>query len=800
MLETAKELGVDPNDPFQNIEGGARYLRQNLDKYEGNYAKAIASYNAGPNHPAIVKGDSRFLPEETQSYLGKFRDFVMSSAHADESPSEQVTVLGPADEQLTVLGPADDPIPRSTTGATGSWADKPASSEKVGMDQTAIDKAAQGLTFGFGDEILGGVLGGIDAAFTPWEGDEKLSIKERYNKYYKSYRDAQRARLEAEQNQHPVVSTVAEIAGSAAGGTGLAKVAPKVFAVGSDAGYLRNIASAVKAGAAQGALYGAGESKAEDIDGVIADALSSGSSSALFGGGMAATLGPAVKIGGKAVDSIREYTKFKPQIEKNIATAQKLGIPYAPVDALPSLHKPGVTLENIPFSPMTAYREAQQQAWQKAMGLTDEASQFADDFKLGERIETPGQSIKNEFNKLLKARKKVANENYGTLGDMLDLSKAANPGSDIVNLKWTAATAKKLFDEHQDIFSGLNQDTLKRQLQILVTGLDDNKAQLSFDQVQKLRSNLTDAISTAYRSGKGDNAVRVLGEIKRVLDDVDIESWGNLHKSPAVRDQFKTAVSQWRHEVKAPYNKDNPNGGSLLHKITRDKISDDDVMKSIVKKNNPTTVEHAMENVTPEGRDMIQRQFLQDTIDDAYGYHGVSNSEFFSPQKFSSGILNNDKKGQSVLDRLFGNYHQRPDSGGLNLSPMFTGNLNGRAQELRDVAELARSTARSGQYLENPPTGVRLQNHISGVSGLGLGGAIGTAVGGPVGTAVGAGLGFLTQHQIAKIMSNPDTFKMLGRVAKMVPGPERDELIKQMMFSAGLATTREWNENQKEGK
>jgi soluble lytic murein transglycosylase-like protein len=49
MPETAQELGVaDPFDAAQNIDAGAKYLKDLIDKYKGDVAQALGAYNAGP--------------------------------------------------------------------------------------------------------------------------------------------------------------------------------------------------------------------------------------------------------------------------------------------------------------------------------------------------------------------------------------------------------------------------------------------------------------------------------------------------------------------------------------------------------------------------------------------------------------------------------------------------------------------------------------------------------------------------------------------------------------------------------
>ena len=50
MPDTATQLGVkDPFDPKQNIDAGAKYLKELITRYSGNLAVALGAYNAGPD-------------------------------------------------------------------------------------------------------------------------------------------------------------------------------------------------------------------------------------------------------------------------------------------------------------------------------------------------------------------------------------------------------------------------------------------------------------------------------------------------------------------------------------------------------------------------------------------------------------------------------------------------------------------------------------------------------------------------------------------------------------------------------
>jgi soluble lytic murein transglycosylase-like protein len=75
MPGTAASLGVtDVHDPAQSIDGGAHYLKMQLDRFGGDYSKALAAYNAGPGAVQRYNGVPPYA--ETQNYVKNVLSFA----------------------------------------------------------------------------------------------------------------------------------------------------------------------------------------------------------------------------------------------------------------------------------------------------------------------------------------------------------------------------------------------------------------------------------------------------------------------------------------------------------------------------------------------------------------------------------------------------------------------------------------------------------------------------------------------------------------------------------------------------
>jgi soluble lytic murein transglycosylase-like protein len=85
MPDTAGQLGVeDAFDPKQNIDGGARFLKQLLDKYKGDLPLALGAYNAGPS-TVDQTGKVPDIPE-TRDYVAAILKKMLAAPPSEPKP------------------------------------------------------------------------------------------------------------------------------------------------------------------------------------------------------------------------------------------------------------------------------------------------------------------------------------------------------------------------------------------------------------------------------------------------------------------------------------------------------------------------------------------------------------------------------------------------------------------------------------------------------------------------------------------------------------------------------------------
>ncbi len=81
--KTALELGVEkPFDIYENIDGGTKYLKKMLNKYNNNVEKALAAYNAGPQAVDLAKGVPDI--EETKNYVMQIKNILIKNFNFNE--------------------------------------------------------------------------------------------------------------------------------------------------------------------------------------------------------------------------------------------------------------------------------------------------------------------------------------------------------------------------------------------------------------------------------------------------------------------------------------------------------------------------------------------------------------------------------------------------------------------------------------------------------------------------------------------------------------------------------------------
>ena len=134
MPGTALDMGVMRIDPMQNLEGGAKYMRMLLDRYNGDYPKALAAYNAGMGNVDKYGGIPPF--KETQNYVSAI--FGTQSGNTQQG-GPAVDQYAQQPQQKGILSYLTDPEKRAKLGLVLSSL---ASTPNAGVQQMLTNKIA----------------------------------------------------------------------------------------------------------------------------------------------------------------------------------------------------------------------------------------------------------------------------------------------------------------------------------------------------------------------------------------------------------------------------------------------------------------------------------------------------------------------------------------------------------------------------------------------------------------------------------------------------------------------------------
>jgi soluble lytic murein transglycosylase-like protein len=114
MPGTASELGVnDSFDPQANVEGGSRYLRELLERYNFDLVKALAAYNAGPERVEQYQGVPPF--RETRAYVARIvHDYNLKKTAQEKEAKQKQASAKPSSHAQKAAKPAATDSPAAS--------------------------------------------------------------------------------------------------------------------------------------------------------------------------------------------------------------------------------------------------------------------------------------------------------------------------------------------------------------------------------------------------------------------------------------------------------------------------------------------------------------------------------------------------------------------------------------------------------------------------------------------------------------------------------------------------------------
>ena len=191
MPNTAKGLKIDPYNVDQNIDGGVRYLKENLDRFGGDKMLASVAYNYGPNSNFFKTG---YLPDETRGYItritkhGGYGDVPVGTMPTP--PMQKISTGTQAmAEKTPVHGIKLAPIDETDLAP---WNPSTTTTEKVASRQVGIDDAIAAGAGGAAGVVAGHMLR------PPTENEERQLSREARNELTANQQRIQLAQAQAQ--------------------------------------------------------------------------------------------------------------------------------------------------------------------------------------------------------------------------------------------------------------------------------------------------------------------------------------------------------------------------------------------------------------------------------------------------------------------------------------------------------------------------------------------------------------------------------------------------------------------------
>jgi hypothetical protein len=318
--------GWDINDPVHNARAGIRYVQQMSEQAGGDPALTAAGYYGGPGglekaRKGVAVSDPRNpnAPNTLQYGQQVVARLAPNQAAGNPKAGGEVQIKEVDFDPFAKTAPTPEPRQPAVSKDYQSGRDAP------GWKQ-GLASVVNGPLMGFGDEVLGGLGAMIDKAKNP---SSDLSAN------YKANRDTVRGMQDAQAEENPwttgitqamaaapmlVLNPLGKLASGAVGA--LPQALRATGAAPAVTGMLPNAVRAAGTGLGYGAVQGAGDSRADTLNGVMADAATTGLTSAALSGvasPVAAVLGAGAKNIGQRFSKAQAGEAAKQKIAEALA-------------------------------------------------------------------------------------------------------------------------------------------------------------------------------------------------------------------------------------------------------------------------------------------------------------------------------------------------------------------------------------------------------------------------------------------------------------------------------------------------